>query len=390
MEVRGRVAVAACAALLTVVTSCGEATRPASGSTPPAHPMTLLPSTLLAPSSSPGPIRVERITDWVTTGEVSFACLFGTYVSWGEENPVTRTADRVMVRDLTTGITKLVARADKIGGTTDWSRGFGDNLVYTDQDPSNEGESRFNDAPWRLYHVNLATGARTLLDQSKPGERSVVPSAQISGTRVVWGHGGQGDPETGDLLGLDLATGKRTVLLRRVVVENYYGVDGDDVVYAQRTAAGTDLWRTSFSRPGKAVRVTTSGRIGRYHVGNGLVAYEYTSPPPVGDPDSIWVMPIRGGKAVRLVKNEPDIFSGIGVAQDAVPGRNLVAWFGQDGGIDVAFADNPGRVVSVQGENVSVPARFDWDGDRLVWGSEQDSGSASITTLHVARITRTR
>ncbi len=299
--------------------------------------------------------------------------------------------------DPTTATT--VARSQWPGGLIDWVEVQGDTVVYLDQDRIVGTDALASQ--WRLWALDLGQGTRSLLASSGASERPWVPvpnagpdgfvwvewlsdSKPEQGQRIRWWQPGWGAPRT---------------LTEGVFVDEATLTATDGMwVYSARSGGIVDGMSAHdvFVRPlagGKARQLTDTGVVTTFDLSDDQLVWAQRAVPgetkqKYSDPYSHWALtlpdPTDPAKDDRA---EPFRFQVGFSASNVVAGQGFAAWWPRSTRtVALARTTGDGAVepVNLGDLSVSIPARLDADGTRLVFAT---NSPGQHTRIHVLRVT---
>lgn len=304
------------------------------------------------------------------------------YLGWTAAPSAHADPDRVFVHDLHTDTTRVVARTSYPGGTIPRLRASKDSIVYLDM--SRVATPDDGATNWRLYEVSVKSGKiRQLLASATRAERVDPPLPSVSWPWVAWLH-----PTEKDLSvqSLDLRDGSRRTLVPSTSGSqlSFDDVSGTIFYDDDNGAGGRDLFRLAPDGSQPAVQVTSSGAVDFPIARNGGVVWQE----PVGSSsDSLWYLPTAGTVTSPTRFSTPDEVDAPLAGTNGFPGRGFVVWLVGDR-LLARDAEARSRPASLQERDVSIPARWWVDADRVAWATLTGIGTATEkSVVHLAKIT---
>ena len=345
-------------------------------------------TTVTAPSTVPKrDLRVVRIAEVDPgAGRVASVITWDHFVAWVGASTVSSGIEgepnQVLVHDLETKTTRVVARTGFPKGTINRVRAHRDTLVYVDQQrvttDSEPGTS------WHMYAFSLTTGElRRLASSRSPADENDPARPSIAWPWVAWLQ------STGDEEGhvavrrIHLETGQEKVLVPSTAAGQFSMDDVTGTVFYDddNGAGGRDVFRVPADGSMGPTKVTSSGKADFPIARNGGLVWQQ---PPGSDSDSLWYRPLPEGTETKFALSSA---GGIPAGTNSFPGRGFVVW--SDGkGLNVAYPMEPPRpAVLVQDRtSLSIGARWWVDGQRLVWATVKGYGDDERSLIHLASV----
>ena len=327
------------------------------------------------------PLHVESLaTIDPGRGRVHSVVTWEHYVGWADaaEGPDVD-PNRVVVHDLDTKQTRVLARTRFPGGTIPRVRAGRDSLVYVDM--SRVASDADPETDWHMYEVSVPTGkARLLASSSSPADRADPPLPSLSWPWVAWFQAGADGSRS--VRSLDLRDGEQRELAASTAGGQLSMDDLTATVYYDddNGSGGRDVFAVPADGSAQPRRVTTSGRADFPIARNGGLAWQE---PPNADSDSLWYKAGADGEPRQISVPSDDRPT---AGSNPFPGRGFVVWLL---GSRLVVRDSTGALppVSLQERDVSIPARRWVEGNRVVWATWTGIGTSNEqSTIYVAEV----
>ncbi len=304
---------------------------------------------------------------------------WGRYVAWtaGAAGP-DEDPNEILVHDLDSKQTRVVARTRFPRGTIPRVRGSGESLVFLDMSRVPTDSDAGSD--WHMYEVSISTGKqRRLLSSTGKADREDPPIPSIAWPWVVWFRPA-GDAYT--LQSLDLREARERTVARspaggQLSLDNetltaYYDDDNG--------ANGRDVFAVPVDGSAPPRRVTTSGKADFPLARNGAVAWQE---PPGGRSEAL-LYKAASTDTVHRVSTPSSTWPEAG--RNPFPGRGFVVWLmGSQLLVRAASGQSPPTVLEER--HASIPARWWVEADRVAWATLTGVGTANErSVIHVAHV----
>lgn len=284
--------------------------------------------------------------------------------------------DQVVLHDLRSRRTHIVARTRFPNGTIRRVRGNGDTLVFVDQASVTTAERPTT--AWELYAFSISTGQARLLAASKSArDQAVTPLPNIVEPWVVWYRANDSEVESVAIVAVNLHTAGFVTIVQSANVgqltieesslEVYYDDDNE--------SGGRDIYRVSLQNDRVVSRVTTQGDVGFPVARNAAVVWQRIG---TAGSYSLWYKPVSG--EALSVNDDAGV-------TNAVPGDGFVIW--ADGASNLVVGDPLGqRTVKQVAESseLDTAARWAVSDRRIVWSTVKGYGQEQQSAIHVAEV----
>lgn len=326
----------ATAVMCILLAACGSASRPVTAradhgvsATPTGHVATLAVTSRknwFIPE--PGVLLVTGFGQWITYGA-------------GTTRDV---ADHIELLDTKTGLRRVIARTQYIGGQIGWLTASGDYVVWLDA--SRVPDDTNPNVSWVVYEEDVRYGTQRVLARStSPQEVVPLPSARDGKVGWLEQDGGEGVLKFGDL-----ATGQMRIVGRPSAADGVDVPNGHSIVYANHSEGHSDIVLLDVNTQRQS-RLTTTGKATEPQGNEQWITWN--------QPDGTWFMRTDPRNSAVNVSGGQDL-------GNAVAGPGWAAWWA---GSDVEVGDQSGHRLVVD-HNLAVEARMSSDGSNLIYGTE--------------------
>jgi hypothetical protein len=346
------------------------------------------------------PLRIEpQRTAAAADPNVGSLITWDNYVAWiGYSDPSGRDA-HVLLYDLETKKTKTLAKGFSVTGGPAWVRGSKDALVYLsfarlacddlpdDQKKAANCSSQLRG--WQMFSVDVRSGKQRQIVASKTEiDQRFPPLPELSWPYVVWTAPPTETsprPTSRGIAVYNLKARKGKVMLTGTITGRIT-IEGKTLVFTAAVPGADrwDLFAANVSGKGSLRKLTTSGKVIFPRASDGLVAWQEPSTSNPNQPStdlSPWVRSISGkDHPVRIATKGSNPF----------PGDGFVVWISSpaEGG-QLLAKDPKSKKEPIVVEQQPAFATGWWaSGNRLVWATTAQQGPKTITTIHMARVTR--
>lgn len=336
-----------------------------------------LPQPSTAPTTPEGGLRLEPVvTIDPGPGRVHSVVVWDHFVGWAAGPTADADPDRLFLYNLETKDSRVIARTKYRGGTIPRLRASKDSVVYVDM---NRVASDVDaSVEWHMYELSLSTGReRTLARSASASDLERPPIPSVAWPWVVWF---QPEEQGRTVRSFDLRDGRQKVLASASTAGQ---LSLDDTTanahYDDASREGRDVFSVPADGSSPPSQVTTSGRADFPIARNGGVSWQE---PPEADSMSLWF---------KEVTAQPRRVSEAGAygptaGSNPFPGRGFVVWLlGNQLVARDSAAVRPHVVV--QEADVSIPARWWVDGDRVAWATLTSIGTPNERSeIRVSRV----
>lgn len=326
-----------------------------------------------------GVLRIVPVTSFqASSPSVLSLTTWSHYVAYvGGDSQKTRTAT---VFDLASHRGRTVAQHEG-AGNLDLVAGGDDKIVYTDLSRDLTDENLLS-SPWKEYLQDLAAGDRVLLAHS----RNRRDELDLATPHVNWPWLVDArvplplprDPLRLDIVATDLRTRKQHVVVSKARDPAVILISGQRVVFAADSGPHRrDFFSVPLDGSAKPTQITSSGAVSGGWVDSGGLTWQE---PLMGDPTSIWFMPLSPpGKPIKVADGGSNVY----------PGRGFVMWLTPAQQREKLVARQPcssAEPLQIAGDDLDIGARWMAYADRIVWATDVGVGDEARVTVHVAQL----
>lgn len=263
----------------------------------------------------------------------------------------------VVVCDLSTGTTAVVARRTSGRGVLDWVRADRDTLVWIDFDgPVN---SATTGSPWTMYARDLSTARTTTVATGRPKDgHFTLPEPEIEWPYIVWTD----LPRKGDInaLGPELVVYDLRDGTRRALSSGNFphdpSVTNGLVYFTAKTSETRDLYVVPADGSKPFARLTSEKHdvVTQARARNGWVAWTLHPKAPKGPVDELPILALRAATSTPLR---------VATGRPAEPGRDFVVYHFESS----VYAVRPGggEPFTVVKEDLDFASRWSLDRNRI-------------------------